>query len=133
VEGGETAAPSLSWLGPCEWTAAQLLGGVRGKGHQRPRDLAGDFLDSFLEDGPRASHEIWDAAQRQGLSARTLQRAKKALAIRSIRVWFGLRQASYWLLPGQELPATADLEPNLDKWRMTAGEPFPPRTPLDDL
>jgi hypothetical protein len=40
-----------------------------------------------------------------GLSARTVQRAKPGVGIRCRRVHVEGRFVSYWLLPGQQLPA----------------------------
>jgi hypothetical protein len=79
---------------------------------------------------------IWDSAREQGLSERTLNRAKSELDIRSLRVCEDGKPLSYWLLPDQQLPeavaedeAATDLEP----WLAPLRAQFPPSTPLDDL
>jgi hypothetical protein len=100
------------------------------------RDRARAFLRDFLQDGPHTSREIWIAAQEQGLSERTLQRAKQELEIRSLRIWADGQRLSYWLLPGQELPARVPPEaipPDLEPWLAPLRGRFPPSTPLDEL
>ncbi len=135
VTAGPDEAPTVSWLGPCAWTADQLLASP----HRTPRpqyDRACRFLQSFLKDGPRTSRELWTAAQEEGLSDRTIQRAKIEMEIRSVWVSLDKTPVSYWLLPGQELPATVPPEaapPDLEPWLRPLRERFPPTTPLDDL
>ena len=104
--------------------------------HGTPRQRAADFLAAFLEDGPRAAREVWEAARQQDLAERTLNRAKRELEVRSLRLTVEGVPRSYWLLPGQRLPdpvpsddAPADLEP----WLAPLRERFPPATPLDEL
>jgi len=109
VEKGESEVVSLSWLGPTDWTATQLLAGVPRNPHRRltPRERAREFLEGFLRDGPRTSRDIWSAALPLGLTERTLERVKQELSIRSIRVCPDGQRLSYWLLPSQESPASA--------------------------
>jgi hypothetical protein len=134
VESGAPAALSLSWLGPVEWTAAQsLAAAARASGRPSPCARAREFLGSFLKDGPRTSRDIWTEARRQGLTRRTLERVKRELAIRSARVWADGKRASYWLLPGQELPKSEGSEHDLEQWLAPLRERFPPPTPLYDL
>ncbi|HWG41633.1 MAG TPA: AAA family ATPase [Gemmataceae bacterium] len=135
VQSNESAVLSLSWLGPSDRTAAQLLAPVaRSPAPLTPRDRACAFLQSFLREGPRTSRDIWPEAQRQGLTERTLDRAKRELAIRSVRVWAEGRRISYWLLPGQELPESVKgSQLDLNNWMAKLHEQFPPPTPLDDL
>jgi hypothetical protein len=51
---------------------------------------------------------VWAEAQKQGLSERTLKRAKKDLGIVSEKGLHNSVSMSYWLLAGQELPEGAD-------------------------
>jgi putative DNA primase/helicase len=136
VEKGEAEVLSLSWLGPTEWTAAQLLAGVPRNLPRRllPRERAREFVEGFLRDGPRTSRDIWTAALPLGLTERTLERVKHELAIRSVRVWADGQRLSYWLLPGQELPESAKrCVLDLDYWLAERNEKFLPPTPLDEL
>jgi len=54
---------------------------------------------------PKTTRAIWDAGVRLGLSKRTMQRAQEDLnvIIKQVREDGVVR--TYWLLPGQELPA----------------------------
>lgn len=51
-----------------------------------PRDEAAEFLTAFLKDGPKLQKEIVDYAGQDGISKRTLDRAKKDLGITSKKV-----------------------------------------------
>jgi hypothetical protein len=113
------AEPTVSWLGPCDWTAQQLLAAAPPAAPLPPRDRAREFLESFLAGGPRTSREVWAAAQEQGLSERTLNRAKQEIPVRSVWVTTGGTRVSYWLLPSQQLPDTVPPEavpPDLEDW-----------------
>ena len=130
LAGDPGAAPRLTWLGTSPLTADELAAGTVGV-RKRPHDLAGDFLAKFLGEGPRTSREIWEAARKEGLSERTLYRAKKELEVEVQLVQEGAAQLYYWLLPGQTLPTAA--EDDLDKWLAPLREKYPPSTPLDDM
>ncbi len=97
-----------------------------------PSSYAAHGGEQFLAAGPRASHDIWQAAQKAGLSARTVQRAKLGLDIRCRRVYAGGRPVSYWLLQGQELPSGPSGFPELDRLIAELERQYPPRTPLDE-
>ena len=136
VEKGEAEVLSLSWLGPTDWTAAQLLAGVARNPPRRlsPRECGREFLEGFLRDGPRTSRDIWTAALPLGLTERTLERVKQDLAVHSVRVWADGQRLSYWLLPGQEVPES--VRPgvlDLDYWLAERNAKFPPPTPLDEM
>jgi hypothetical protein len=73
------ALPEVEWLGASAVSADALLGGS-GRGDEGARERAAAFLEQFLAGGPRTSHDIWQAAQKAGLSARTVQRAKPGSA-----------------------------------------------------
>ena len=131
----ESGPPTLSWRGSSPWTADQLLAGP-SPASGRPGDRSRVFLEQFLADGPQTSRAIWAAAQEQGLSSRTLNRAKKEMEIRSQQVFREGRKFFYWLLPGQELSAALDPKtatPTLDNYLTHLREQYPPSTPLDEL
>jgi len=125
------ALPTVDWFGTSPISADEVLAraGHRGRG---PRDLAATFVEQFLAAGPRTSRDLWEAAQKAGLSARTLNRAKKELGIRCQRRHSDGRQVSYWLLPGQEVPGGDSLDPDLRRFFAEAEKKFPPLTPLDE-
>jgi hypothetical protein len=128
----DNAPPDLAWIGNASWSADQLLGNCRST----PRQRAAAFLSAFLAKGPRTARDIWNAARPQGLSERTLRRARRDLQARSTRVCVAGKNVTYWLLPGQELPAAVapELPPDdLEHWLKPLREQFPPASPLDDV
>src|SRR5262249_30251389 len=100
-----------------------------------PRDRARDFLFAFLDEGPRSTLDIWEAAKDAGHAKRTLQRVRSQMKIRVNTVWVKTRLLTYWLLPGQELPA--DLTPpnpevpSLEPWLAPLREQYP-TNPLEE-
>ena len=133
VEAHEGAAPRLCWLGPSPLTADQLLAAEAGAASGAcPRDRAVDFLSDLLQDGPRTSREVWEAARQVGLAKRTLYRARQQLGVRVERVQVDDRRLNYWLLPGQRLSPEAPAS-DLEEWLAPLRERYPPSTPLDDL
>jgi hypothetical protein len=122
--------PTVDWLGPSPFAADDLLAGT-GREHGA-RDRAAIFLEQFLAAGPRTARDVWEAAQKVGVSARTLQRAKKGLGITCRRYDPDGRPVSYWLLPGQELGAVERFGDNEFGRQLAELEmQFPSMTPLD--
>jgi hypothetical protein len=132
-----TARARLTWLGPIPWTADQVLATAAKAAPQiRLVELAREFLQEALKDGPRTSRELWPMAQARRLRARTLRRAKLDLQIRSVRIWADGKRLSYWVMPGQHLPpgtAPDAAIPDLEEYLAPLREQFPPATPLDNL
>ena len=131
ITAGPTGQPALEWLGPTGLSADQLLTGAAL--HRRgPRDRAAEFLEQYLADGPRPSSEVWAAARKAGLCERTVQRAKRALDIRSQIVNKDGRNVTYAALPGHFVRTG---NPDLDDFMQRLAElekQYPSRTPLDD-
>lgn len=133
VESPAGGPPVLNWLGPVAWTADALLGARGGAAAAAgPRDRAKEFLEDFLEGGPRLLTEIWPAAQRAGLTERTLRRARDELGVSSSRRFREGRVQSWWLLPGQEPPRGPDDPPSLEPWLRPLIEKYPVVPPLDE-
>jgi hypothetical protein len=136
VHAPDSAHAAVTWLGPSPLSADQLAGAASHRPPlATPRDRAKDFLSQVLAGGPRTSRDIWPLAEEQGLTNSTLQRARRDLGARNIRVCLEGRLVSYWLLPGQELPASVPPEsipPDLEPWLAPLREKYPPLTPLDD-
>jgi hypothetical protein len=137
VQAPDTAQPAVTWLGPSPLSADQLVAGTGArKLLLTPRERAKEFLEQALAGGPLTSRDLWALAEEQGLSERTLQRARIDLNARTTRLWVDGRPVSYWALKGQELPATIPREsipPDLEPWLGPLREKYPPLTPLDDL
>jgi hypothetical protein len=136
VQAPNSAQAAVTWLGPSSLSADQLAGsaGLRPL-LPTPRDRAKEFLSQVLAAGPRTSRDIWPLAEEQNLAEATLHRARQELGIRNVRVWLDGRLVSYWLLKGQELPASVPPEavpPDLEPWLAPLREKYPPPTPLDD-
>ena len=86
------------------------------------------FLKDALQDGPRPSRAVHDAAKRQGISYGTLRRAKDLLFIESPRRYDGDRPVAYYKFPHQRLApspgcelADAWLDERAEEWRREAG------------
>jgi RecA-family ATPase len=122
-------APRVDWQGASEALADDLT--ARRRPSPR-RQNAKSFLRAFLGAGPRRSHEVWTAAESQGHSVKTMKAAKEELAIRSQLIPGQGASATYWLLPGQEMPAAVSKTPELDALFRQLEEQWPPRSPLDD-
>ncbi|HKI36420.1 MAG TPA: AAA family ATPase [Gemmataceae bacterium] len=132
-EGGE---PALSWLGPVETSADDLVGLPRRRGPQPvKRRGAALFLSEVLAGGPMKVRDIWERAVKEGLSANTVRNAKDDLGIVSRRVMEDGRRVNYWLLHGQGLPGEEKPEEEMDELERQLkklGEMYPPTTPLED-
>ena len=87
----------FTWLGEYEVTLDELLS---GKPPRRENQLgrAKSFIQEALADGPVSSTSIFTKADGQGLSPKTLNRAKGELSVKSFR-----REGQwYWCMPGME-------------------------------
>lgn len=87
----------FTWLGDYEITLEELLAGRKPK-QENQLGRAQEFVAQALANGAAASVELFRAAEEQGLSPKTLNRAKGAMGIKSFRQggqW-------YWSLPGSE-------------------------------
>lgn len=131
LSAADGALPTVDWFGTSAISADDVLAcaGHRGRG---PRDLAATFLEQFLAAGPRTSRDVWEAAKKAALSARTLNRAKKELGIRCRRRHHDGQPVSYWLLPDQELAREPNGDPALDRLFADLEKKYPPHTPLDE-
>jgi hypothetical protein len=130
VTGQPPAPPVLTWLGPSLWSADQLVGRHAAPAAERGRagDFLRAFLRAFLRDGPRTAAEVWAGAREQLLAPQTLNRAKNELQVPLRRLMQQGKQQTYWLLPGQRLPAAADDDfRELDDLRCAEPNPLVPR------
>lgn len=95
------SGPVIDWQGPVSAGADEL---VAVPTRSVRRNQATDLLRELLKAGPRPVAEIAAAARAQGISGRTLRRARHELKIeREIVGPYG-QHCSWWLLPGQQLP-----------------------------
>ena len=89
----ELSENGFKWLGDYEITADEVLGGIAPKANKL--EQAKQLLRE-LADGSNAvqSNEIFDMADEQGISKRTLENAKKELGIRAKKI----NNSWYWEL-----------------------------------
>jgi hypothetical protein len=90
-------ATAIDWVGPCEYTADELLGDNQMERSQREDAMF--VLYSFLQDGPVLSSQVERQARVAGISKRTLDRAKHDLRVKARK--HGSGTGSFWTL---ELP-----------------------------
>ena len=72
----------FEWIGEYDVTADDLLSGA-AKGTKK--QVAMDFLENTLSNGPMAQSEIMRIAAEKGISEKTLRNAKEALKVQSKR------------------------------------------------
>lgn len=78
-------ATGFEWLGECDTTLEELLARKRpGRGGGRLEE-AEDFLQEILAGGDAAAADIMVWAQENGISEKTLRRAKKNLGVKATR------------------------------------------------
>lgn len=83
----------FQWLGDYDITADEVLGGVAPKANKL--ELAKQLLQKLAEnDNIMQSNEIFDLAEEEGISKRTLENAKKELNIKAKKI----KNLWYWEL-----------------------------------
>jgi hypothetical protein len=92
--------PRLAWVGPVERTADDLVAAGRRRGESVPRAIC--FLQAQLESGWKERHVLLEQAECEGISFRTLERAKAELHVLSQQRRQQGRNVWYWGLPGQK-------------------------------
>ena len=97
----------LTIAGESDLTAEDLLSPVRL--HAQPRDYAVRFLQEILAGGPMSTREVHEAASLEGISPRTLERAKEALGV--VCKPSGYQQPWNWELRPSQAPAAPPIFP----------------------
>jgi putative DNA primase/helicase len=92
-------AQRVIWGDPLYGSAHELLGEFEGEGLRpaKARDMAADFLDELLADGPVPTNDVQKAATAAGLSWATVRRAADKLGVTAEKVGIGGGWA--WRLP----------------------------------
>jgi putative DNA primase/helicase len=90
-------APHVIWTCHVDVTAGEAMQAASGGSIPSARDDAKKFLTDMLASGPKPSPEIEEAAEADGISRRTLFRAKKELGVRAKKEEGGW----YWHPPQQ--------------------------------
>jgi putative DNA primase/helicase len=89
-------ATRVLWGEAVEGTAREFLAEAEAQTERSPREDAKEFLRSFLSDGAASAKEVQDAARKEGISKRTLERAKAELHVRTTRLGFGKDSFVQW-------------------------------------
>lgn len=105
---GDTA--KIEWLGECNQDADQLVGPRESEEARSALADAGDFLRQALSDGALQQSKLLELANAEGIKPGTLKRAKRQLAIASIKLP-GQRGEWTWALPGSTASPVASLAP----------------------
>lgn len=79
VDQGDDKMPRFEWAGTSSRSADDLVGSKPGG--NAARDDAKAFLQRVLADGEMPSQKVMDMAEDEGISARTLKRAKSDLGV----------------------------------------------------
>ena len=86
--------PRVEWLDETDVDLDAIVSGALGK-----RSNAAAFLEKTLAKGPCDASTVYDAAMKEGISKRTLERAKRVLRIESQKrgdAWEWELPSSYW-------------------------------------
>ena len=89
----------VTWTGRSHRSPAELLG-QKGVNTRSQLEEATAFLEARLSGGPQRSTQVYEQANGSGISKRTLDRARKALDVRSKPLGFG--GPHYMMLPGDQ-------------------------------
>lgn len=90
VAADAAGAAAVVWDGPERLTAGQLLAAQSTSDEDRgAAQTARDFLVSALEAGPRPVREVNRAAEAEGISRRSLERARAGIGVRTSPRGFG--------------------------------------------
>ncbi|MBI5864817.1 MAG: AAA family ATPase [Planctomycetes bacterium] len=101
IENGE-GGPVVAWSAePVTITADEALADPSGfGGDPSSLDSAKEWLRDSLAAGPMPADDVQAGAKAEGISRRTLSRAKSELGVKSIRQGYGQGSRWVWSLPG---------------------------------
>jgi hypothetical protein len=89
----------ISWRGESKETAVSLLAQPESAEESNALADAKNFLIEFLQNGKRAYKDVRSASGQAGIARRTMERAKAALRIKTLKFGFGIKQHFEWELP----------------------------------
>jgi hypothetical protein len=81
LEEAEGGSVRVTWLGPSEVSAKDLLATPQDQEHSDARGEAVEFLNDVLADGPLPAKQVIDEADDAGIAEKTLRRTKKILDV----------------------------------------------------
>ena len=98
VVDGAASHPRVQWEGACDHTAERLLSAASNPEERLARDEAAEFLRRILADGPVLVREVEREARAEGISERTLNRARKQVGVQAEKVGQpGDNKQEWWL------------------------------------
>lgn len=97
---GTDKQPRIEWRGRCDITADDLCAMPDPDASPGALADAKEFLCEFLSDGEKATKDVYQAAQEQKVSERTLRRAARDL---------GIARGKVWALPAARMKTAADV------------------------
>ncbi|MGI8642288.1 MAG: AAA family ATPase [Pyrinomonadaceae bacterium] len=97
IENSSDGAKFL-WTGKSNLTASMILANVKDDDARAEQSDAVEFLKEVLSDGEKYSKDIYSEARQNGISERTLKRAKTALNVESRKEGFNPTKW-FWKLP----------------------------------
>lgn len=106
LEEADSGSVRVTWLGPSEVSAKDLLATPQDQGQSDARGEAVEFLNEVLADGPVPAGQVNEEAEDAGIKERTLARAKKTLGVISYREGEGGERGRgrwLWKLPVVDL------------------------------
>lgn len=86
----------FSWIGVSDLTASRILSGTSTDDERAARQTAFDFIKEALSNGERLADDIKAEAKAEGISDRTLRRARLDLGVTYRREGFGKGAIYYW-------------------------------------
>ena len=93
-------APFIQWDDkPVDVTANEALAAASRKGEGGELHHACELLQDFLRDGPKSAKEGMEFAEANGISSRTLERARAKLGVKSEKHVFGPGGGWFWRMP----------------------------------
>ena len=92
------------WTGLSDLTPEALLAPYRGEEERNALNEACSWLGDILSDGPMEARSIYKLAREEGISERTIKRAKKPLGVVTRREGFGSSGKWIWSITDKEFP-----------------------------
>ena len=103
----------IDWLGPSDWSPNEIIGDDHAV--RTARENAIWILFSLLANGPMTAKEVYTKAFENGVSKRTLDRAKTDMRVVSKRRGSGSGSSWWWQLPETSALTAALRERDLDE------------------
>jgi hypothetical protein len=94
----------IGWIGECDLGPDDILAKPKGKPGPKGEALSNAmaFLEKALADGPKEADEVEKWALAEGISLKTLRRAKKEMGVVSELHGFGQEGKWFWSLPDRD-------------------------------